>query len=580
MSRLCRSLLILLLLCPLIAGATGLAFRIERLPDGVAAQESEVLSGKLDSSFVPTTVAALNDLSSPRWFRLLPEADWRESSPPVLQVRQSRFQQLTVYPLDGSPPTTLSALGRNFPASQTRGILIFPLGATLSSAQSIYLRARLDGPPTRLKPIVTLNSRDAAQAATLAHVRLSSGAFAALMALALCALCVWLIAREPLFLIYSGLVASQGIYVCLAFYEGYSLPGIENLLFLGTRLQNFFASLGALIAVQFARRMTNVRQIAPRLDRALALLQTLFLLLLLAVLLLPFAWRYGLAALGNFAILTGTMLIVFAGALGWWKGSRAAAFFLLAWLTMQGFTFAHSLCDFLGLQPSLAVYYGFPLSMVLSGVMLALGLADRVREMRAALREAQKHANTDALTGVLNRRTILERLDSARKAFRNEGVAVSVLFIDIDHFKRINDTHGHLVGDACLREISRRLLARLRHSDAVGRYGGEEFLIVLRGVERAAAAALAEEIREAVGVQPLDNIRLSCSIGVASSGSDPLSAEDLIARADAALYAAKNSGRNRVAIAPESSLLSPDPVQTEGGFNAGIHPETANHTPR
>ena len=309
---------------------------------------------------------------------------------------------------------------------------------------------------------------------------------------------------SPLFLIYSGLVASQGIYVSLVFYEGYSLPGMDSLLFLGSRLPNFFAALGSFMALLFARRMTDVERIAPYLERAFVLMQALFCLLLLAVLLIPIAWMYALAILGNLTIAVGTMLIVFAGALGWWRGSRAAAFFLLAWLTMQGFTFARTFCDFLAVQPGLVVYYGFPLSMVLAGVMLALGLADRVREMRTALREAQRHASTDALTGVLNRRTILERLDSARKAFRNESVPVSVLFIDIDHFKRINDTHGHLAGDACLREISRRLLARLRHSDAVGRYGGEEFLVVLRGVERDAAAALAEQIREAVKAQAFD----------------------------------------------------------------------------
>lgn len=576
MLRLLRFLLLALLLNPPHAGAEGLAFRFERLPAGRAVLASDVLSGRLDPLFVPASTDELRDPGQETWFRILPATDWSEPSPPTLIVLQTRFQQLTAFPPDHSTPTTLSALQRNFPTSQTRGILAFPLGATLLAGQSIYLRAQQSGDPTRLKPILSLTSRDAAQQASLIHVRLASGTFAALLALSLCAICTWLIVREPLFLLFSGLVASQSFYVSLTFNEGFSLPGFEPLLFFGSRLPNLFAAFGAVLAMAFARKMTDIGRIAPRLDRALCWNQRLCCVVLAALPVFPFSGMVGLIALGNLSIALGTVLIVFAGVLSWLRGSRAAAFFLLAWITMQGFTFARTFSDLAGLQPSLVVYYGFPLSMVLAAILLALGLADRIREMRSALREAQRHANTDSLTGVLNRRSILERLDAARKAFRNEGVAVSVLFVDIDHFKKINDTHGHLAGDACLREISRRLQARLRHSDAVGRYGGEEFLIVLRDVGREAAAALAEQIRSAVCAQVLSTafgeIALSCSIGVASSGSDALSAEDLIARADAALYAAKERGRNRVAVAPESALLAPDPVPTEGGLRVDIHP--------
>lgn len=579
-----RSLLILLLLCPLQVWAGGLAFRIERLPSEVQASEAAVLSGAFDARFQPATLDALRDVRSSTWFRILPDADWKTTSPPILLVRQTRFQVITLYPNDGAPPTTLGALQRDYPASLSRGLMIFPLGDHLRANEPVYLRAHSDEGPTRLHPFVTIESRDAAEAAALTHVRLSSGAFAALMALALCALCVWLIVHEPLFLVFSALVAIQGMYLALIFGEAYSLPGTDWLLSMGNRAPNMFAALGAFTAILFARRMTDLKRIAPRLDLSLSYVQYLNIVLLLAIPVVPNSRVITLVVFGNLTIMLGTLLIIIAGAIAWLRGSRAAAFFMLAWLTMQGFTFARTSSYVMGIEPGLLVYYGFPLSMVGAGIMLALGLADRVREMRSALHTAQQSAQTDALTGLLNRRSIMESLDAARIAFREKREAVSVLFVDLDHFKQINDTHGHLAGDACLREVSRRLLATLRHSDAVGRYGGEEFLAVLRGADPRTAAAIAEQFRIRIATRPVvfegHEITITCSIGIACSGSDELSAEDLIARSDAALYAAKGEGRNRIAVAPESSLLSPNPVVAQGEPDVSACPEPSPRTPR
>jgi len=127
------------------------------------------------------------------------------------------------------------------------------------------------------------------------------------------------------------------------------------------------------------------------------------------------------------------------------------------------------------------------------------------------------------------------------------------LFIDLDHFKQINDTFGHAAGDACLRSIIAPIQTELRHSDVIGRYGGEEFVVLLSSADIASAHPIAERIRKRVSEVTIDGfgkpIQVTCSIGVASSDMLGIWGEQLITRADQAVYEAKRSGRNRVQVA-------------------------------
>ena len=165
----------------------------------------------------------------------------------------------------------------------------------------------------------------------------------------------------------------------------------------------------------------------------------------------------------------------------------------------------------------------------------------------------RRTAERDALTGSLNRRTL--DLVTARSFRNNEaGESLSVLFIDIDHFKRVNDTHGHACGDECLRAVAAALRTCLRPDDVFGRYGGEEFLVLLPGQDAAAARVVAERLREAVEGREVpwqgQALRLTVSIGLASRRDGDTEPLGLLERADKALYRAKNEGRNRVCAAP------------------------------
>ncbi len=180
--------------------------------------------------------------------------------------------------------------------------------------------------------------------------------------------------------------------------------------------------------------------------------------------------------------------------------------------------------------------------------MRILRLQEELVQAREALRDQAMH---DGLTRLLNRAAILDALQSTLARTSRDDEPVSVMMMDLDRFKQTNDTYGHLAGDAVLREAAKRMKAAVRRYDSVGRYGGEEFLIVLPGCAVDAAYSQAERIREAVGSQPFlagpHSLTVTCSIGVAGRAHPSESDTDsLVREADLALYVAKGRGRNRV----------------------------------
>jgi diguanylate cyclase (GGDEF)-like protein len=181
-------------------------------------------------------------------------------------------------------------------------------------------------------------------------------------------------------------------------------------------------------------------------------------------------------------------------------------------------------------------------------------MVDLQMELIAAREALRDQATKDPLTGLPNRRTLVEALDRELERSRRVGAACAVVFVDLDHFKRVNDTHGHAAGDAVLRAAASALRATLRPYDAVGRFGGEEFVIVLPGCDAAGAPAAAERLRASIAGTAVPvgetTLRVTCSLGVAVGGAGAECDRDaLLAAADAALYDAKKSGRDRVVVA-------------------------------
>lgn len=167
--------------------------------------------------------------------------------------------------------------------------------------------------------------------------------------------------------------------------------------------------------------------------------------------------------------------------------------------------------------------------------------------------QIQTLATLDALTGLLNRRRLTERMEEAYLKARRYKHPAGVIMIDVDHFKQINDTCGHETGDHALRAVADVLAAKVRDCDTVGRFGGEEFLVLLPETDLEGARALAERLREAVEAQEIRTpngqiLRMTASFGVTAIHPGDSGHEAVLRRADRALYRSKEDGRNRVSV--------------------------------
>jgi two-component system, cell cycle response regulator len=215
-----------------------------------------------------------------------------------------------------------------------------------------------------------------------------------------------------------------------------------------------------------------------------------------------------------------------------------------------------------GLEAGANDYLGKPFDK--DELRARLEVGRRFTELNSKLLATQailaEQARTDALTGIMNRRAILERLSEEMARMQRDATCLGVGMIDIDHFKRINDAHGHAAGDCVLREVVARASSATRPYDSFGRFGGEEFLTVVPACPDAEVVSVLERVRSAVCDSPVEveghQVRITVSIGGAMSRGESVDA--LIRSADDALYQAKAAGRNRVVLAGLSGSPAAD----------------------
>ncbi len=506
-----------------------------------------------------------------RWLKL--GFDARPAAPgiPVIVARTARQADVQLIGAEsGALPRAATLPGFR---GTRESIFVLPQGMAAGEAVYARIESRAAEPDLASFSRSTLDEVLARGAARARVIALSAGA---LCTVSIAALLIWFVLKDKLFILYATLFSLQALYVLYLSGQGFDWPVLAYAGPLGSFAWNVPVGLSGAVGCLFVREIADLRRASPRTYAIFGWFAAGFVLVTIANVAKLAGYGAVVNALGNLIFTTAAVFALIAAFLAWRRGNRAAGWFLVAWGVLEGVTIATAVRFLFTSADSDTdpYYYALPLSMVAASVLVALGVADRLREQRVALSDAERRAQIDSLTGVLNRRSLVERLDAACVRARARGLPIAVLFIDLDHFKDINDTRGHQAGDACLRSIIGPIHAELRQSDVIGRFGGEEFVVVLSSADAAAALPIAERILQRVANVAVEGfgapVRVTCSIGVAASDLLGVWGEELIAHADEAVYVAKRSGRNRVqmAAAPGRSAGSA-PVASVGTATSG-----------
>ncbi|HLS82722.1 MAG TPA: diguanylate cyclase [Steroidobacter sp.] len=542
-------------LFPALLAATEASFEVALL-DAPAAVVSvnELAAGAVDDRYTPFDSRSARVRPDAFWLRLRSAASQEVGAGvPTLNVRKGRHMTIEAFAVSGQEAVRLRQ-ATQIPGFRGAHEAVFMLPQPLKAGDLLYVRVEAQGRGfERLQFDASTLEDTLSRAAERAHML--ALAVGALFTLSCTALLIWFVLLDRLLLLYATLFSLQALYLAFVSGHAFEWPLLEYLSPFASYTWNVTAALSGAASCLFVREIAELRRFSPRVYATFGWLAWTFVLLAFANVLQEVGLGTLVASIGNLIFVGSAIFVLVTAFMAWRRSNRAAGWFLIAWGLLEAFTIATAI-RLLVADPEnsqLLLYYGLPLSMAAAAVLIALGVADRLRDQRIALSEAQRRAQMDPLTGVLNRRSLVERLDAACLRARARGLPIALLFIDLDHFKEINDTYGHPAGDACLKAIIDPIQAELRPSDVIGRYGGEEFVVILNSADAAAAQPLAERIRKRIADVRVEgfgqSIRVTCSIGVATSDMLGVWGEHLIARADAAVYSAKRAGRNQVQLA-------------------------------
>lgn len=489
------------------------------------------------------------------WVVIDPKPPW-DNSDRVLTIYPAPLGTVTVYAQGESTPLASDDFR---PSLHGDGRLAWRVPATQAASVPILLKfepSATQSAPVRfaIEPWNDYTQEDAS------WIVFASASFAVMLAMVLMALCFSLMLRDVTFAWYAGYIlcymAIQGVQTGFLFHplqwEWLGRVAVASGA-IAVALSVTFASL-------FLMRFCDLRRHAP-------LLRVPVIALAVCMGLLVVMRGSHIALLGDIAqlllnplLMLGAALLLTCAIVAAWRGSRQAWFFLIGWTPLLVLT-AMTSAQANGALPELDWLNDASLAGgAFEALVLSLGLADRALRLRQDRDQVQVLANLDPLTDVFNRRAWSERATLTLNATPPQPVAL--LFLDLDHFKSLNDHKGHKAGDRALVEVAKALHAELRPTDTLGRYGGEEFVAMLDGANEEHAMHVATRLCRRVHrleIVASEHAMLTISIGVAVRWeNDDLDA--LVERADQAMYTAKLSGRNQVCLYQPGS--SPAPAAT------------------
>lgn len=472
-----------------------------------------------------------------------------QPQPPL--VNEERV--FTIYPPPLSSVTLFDAQGKPFtqslddftPPAHGNGRIAYRIGPEVSASAPILVR--FDPSPVRSMPVsFQLQAWHEYLREDARWLVFASACFAVMLAMSLMALCLAMMLRDSTFAWYAGYVLCYALIQGLQ--TGYLFHPLEVTWLAGSAalVSSSAVALSLAFAAMFVARFCELPRFAPLLHTpTLALAVGMPLVVLLRSCQIPILQQTAQVLVGPLLII-GTLLLLLASVVAAARGARPAWFFLAGWTPLLALTALSStqaggmMADVIWLSDASLAGGAF------EAVVLSLGLADRALSMRRDRLLVQELADTDALTNVLNRRAWAESVSRLLGSGTTQPVAL--LFLDLDHFKVLNDRQGHAAGDRALIAVADALRHELRPHDLLGRYGGEEFVAMLYGVEQAQAMQVATRLCRRVHRLDIpvndDGLVLSVSIGIAMRVLED-TVESLVERADHAMYRAKLAGRNR-----------------------------------
>jgi diguanylate cyclase (GGDEF)-like protein len=548
---------LLLLMLMLAAGVAPAAnFTLEQVgagPDPITL--APLKAGQLDARLMPIPVehgvVRARPIDGQIWLKLEPKRgiDQRQ----VLAIGRS-VESIDVY---APPDYRVQRIGRQHMGQQ----LQFSERAAVVLLEPEQLRAPtyLSIERRSLTPFtIELKDEPIYRQLDLNHVRFTSMIYAIMLGTALTALCFGLILGEKLFLLYVLQIA------LLLLFQGFNMGWIFRLpggdaLSAHAPLWRGLVLLACVIVINlFARAFVDAPRYAPFWDRVLRWIIVVQILSVALVVLPPNPTTAMSIVAINLSLIISSFGLLAMGIQAAQRGSRAARFFLLGWVPLLFGTALYAWQASGGVATWRFVAPLYEAAMAFESVLLSLGLADRALQARRERDRMQFLADCDGLTGLLNRRAVSLKLEEAFDDARRGKHALALLFIDLDHFKQINDTLGHAVGDVCLRATAELLRRELGPQAIVGRWGGEEFVALLADSATESAQQTAERVREAIQREGASDARghyrFTASIGLATFAPTFKTIDQLIEASDIAMYRAKAHGRNRVEFADLSAI--------------------------
>lgn len=490
----------------------------------------------------------------PRWWRLTATANISADNSPQFVMSQPFGKALELWRPGDTSPVRRTVYGPDSDLTHSAVAHVVPLPEGLRVGESIYVRVFSSANLASELSILPLSE---IYAQDNAFNRVRTIALTTLGAVALLAAGFAVSLRQRGYIYLAITLLAQLISLGI---EGGDFRGTASLAaFTMDRRTDIVLNTAAVLAsVRFLMFFLNLPMTQPLAARVLNVCSVALGIVLAASI---FQTWSKTALIGNLVLLTVIATVVPACLYAMHRRQREAFILMAAWmplilaLVVKIGSLHHWWQTFEWLQ------YGYPAAMAFGGLGLLLGLTYKIRQLNHAWDSARQRADYDGLTGVLARPALNEALELAGAQARGSGNPLSIAFVDVDRFKAINDAHGHAVGDEVLRIIAMRVRNRLRSDDTLGRYGGDEMVLIFPNTPLAEAVRFSEHLRRSIADSPLSIdgkiIEANLSVGVAQLRNHE-AIPDLLKRADGALYDSKREGRGRVTGHGEHEEKVPD----------------------